>query len=460
MRREELMNHICAQFNQNAKQFCKDTDGLFCELSTEYRGAHEPQNLQYCFAKIYYSSFVVKFIYTAHATMNVVNSILGCSVCLDKNDEALEIPLPLLTDYCDLDCTTPMFIPFITTEHGMDQAFSCVGGVVQQLLPRLIDINSNLEQRNRILTAYTEELKYVFDTDVSISISGLDFYNYITLRLTSAAFINSIRGNYTKAIAQLSKVKRPIGYESRLIRLWSTCNQESAPNLSAIMENLQMYNENGVQKANLKEFWTMFLSWLIMTPAASIVYSAFYFLLVSIEGRDSFYLLGTQYNYPYCILFGFLTAIAISYFTRLKFYKWLHKKDFERYCEMDSIQNGGKSDRFMKHFTVFLCVTCLVGCMLLSNWNLNFLSDGFVDNSKFFSLKGEYHSYRDIEKVYYKPDRVNGLDQTIDFPSYVLVLKNGDEIDLYELGDIYDYEDELIAFFRDKGIEIEGANPQ
>lgn len=460
MKREELIEHICRQFDQNAKQFCADTEGLFCELSKKYKGAEELQNLQYCFAKIYYKSFVIKFTYTAHAMLNVVNSILGCSVCFDKNDDSLEIPLPFFADYCDLDSITPMFIPFISNEQGMQQAFSCVGSVLQQLFPKLVDIAYNPEQRSKILNAYTEELKYVFGADISINVPGLEYYDYFTLRVTSAAFLNFIKGNCAKAIAQLKKEKKPTGYEVRLKRLWSARSQEKIPDLSAIIENAEMYNEGGVQKADFKEFGALFLSSMLLTPATSIVYLAVFFLLVWIEGQGSVFLMGPIYNFPFCILFGFVTAISLSYFTRLKFYKWLHKKDFERYCEMDSIQNGGKSDRTMKRFTVLLCVIGLIGSVLLAKWNLNFLPDGFVDNTKFFSLKGQYYSYSEVEKVYYKPDRVNDFNETLDFPSYVLVFKNGCEIDFYEYADIADYENELLEHLRKKGIKIEGLDFQ
>ena len=330
MKREEVITRICAQFDKNAKQFCTDTEGLFCELSKTYKGAQEPQNLQYCFAKIYYNSFAVKFIYTAHATMNVVNSVLGCSVCFDKNDDSLEIPLPLLTDYCDFDITTPMFIPFISNQQGMIQAFDCIGNALQQLLPKLINISCSLEQKDKILTAYIQELKYIFSTDVSINTNGFAFYEYFTLRFTSAAFMNYIKGNYAKAIEQLRKEKKPTSYETRLRRLWSACGQREKTDLSAIVENIESYNESGIQKADFKEFGVLFLSWLLLTPATSVVYLLFYFLLVWIEGQDSAFLMGPMYNFPFCILFGFITAISLSYFTRLKFYKWLNKKDFNK----------------------------------------------------------------------------------------------------------------------------------
>lgn len=459
MKREEILNCIFSQFDQSAKLFCEDTQGIFCEISKEYKGEYEPQNLKFCFAKIYYHSFAVKLTYTAHGTMNVVNSILGCSVCFDKTDDSIEIPLPLVTDYCDVDIIAPMFIPFITNETGMVQAFDCIGSVLKQLFAKLVDISCDPEYKNRILTTYTDEIKHIFETDISIEILNRELYDFFTLRFTSTAFINFLKGNRTKAIAQLKKTKKLTGYETRMLKLWTLQKQSEIPNLPSVIANADTYNEHGVQKTNFKEFGIMLLSWLLMAPAASVPFIGLYFLLVWIEGRASVYLLGPIYNFPFCILFGFITAIAASYFTRFKFYNWLSKKDYEKYCEMDSVQNGGGADKLMKGFVAVISVIGVVGCVFLAKWNLNFLSDGFIDNSKFLSLQGNYYSYNEIERVYYKPDRVNDFGQTLDFPSYVLVLENSKEIDLYEYGEISDYENKLIKHFRDKGVKVEGSSP-
>ena len=167
--------------------------------------------------------------------------------------------------------------------------------------------------------------------------------------------------------------------------------------------------------------------------------------------------MGPEYNFPYCIMAGFITAIAVSYFTRLTFIKLVYRKDFERYRELDSITNGGGADKFMRGFLWVIVTVCLVACLFFVKWNLNFMPNGFTDNSEFWSLEGEYYPYSQIEYVYYKPDRVNAFDEVLEFPSYVIVLKDGREIDLYEHGEISDYEDALLEHLRNKGVPIKGA---
>lgn len=461
MKREEKLNSIFIQFDKLGKQFCDNTNGLFCEILSEYKGEEKAENLKYRFAKIYYKSFIVKFIYTAHGIMSTVNSILSCSVCFDKTQDSIEIPLPLATDYCDMNFETPMIIPFITGVEAMTQAFNCIDNVLKKSLNKFENISQNQESKSKLLTLFSEEIKNIFDLDISSEMPekyNEIFNNFFNLRFCSDSFINALKGDRDKAVKQLIKVKKMTGYEKRMLNLWTLKEQNEFLDLSVIVTNADKYNEKGVPKTSFKEFSALFLSWMLLTPIASAIYIGIFFLIVFFEGRESVYLMGPIYNFPYCILFGFITAIAISYFTRFKFYKLFYKKDYEKYCEMDYIQNGGSADKLMKRFLTVIIVIGVVGCVFFAKWNLNFLDNGFIDNSKFFSLQGEYYDYSDIERVYYKADRTNDFNETIEFPSYVLVLKNGIEIDLYEHGEISDYEKVLINYFVEKGIKIDNSN--
>ena len=457
MNREERLLSLFDQFDASAKQFCEETNGIFCEISSEYKGEELPRNLKFRFAKLYYRSVLVQFTYTAHGPMNVVNSVLSCSMCLDKSDNAVEIPLPLMTDYLDLNIATPLYIPLITTPDGMMQAYRCIGDVVKQCLSAFEAFGNDREWKTRLMKAYFDEMATLFDADVENDWdqdTKWAYNNFFFLRFSSDVCLNILKGNRVKATKQLSKLKDQTGYEKRLIGLLALPELEMALP-SEVVANSAMYNDQGVQKSNFKEFGALFLSWLLFAPIFSLAYLVLFSLLVLIEGRESIYLMGPIYNFPYCILCGFVTSVEASYFTRFKMYKWIHKKDYETYCAMDHIQNGGKSDRLMKRFLTFIMAAGVILCGLLARWNLNFLPDGFVDNSKFFTLRGEYHAYDEIERVYYRPDRVNDFGDTLEFPSYVIVLKDGTEIDLYEHGDIGDYDPELLDALRARDVPVE-----
>lgn len=458
MNRNEQLCTIFDQFDRCAKAFCDRTDGFSCDISSTYKGGEEAQDLKSRFAKIYYPSFALEFHYIAHGMLNVTNSILSCTVYLDKTEEAVGIPLPLFTDYCDYDTEVPLCIPSISNELGMRQAFDCISSVLESILPEIAHISVDADRRSAVMTAFREEVKHIFDLKdemfdaMNINAVCSDFF---AERFTSTAFLNHIKGKDAKAVKQLSKIKRLTGYEKRMIRVWEGCDRNSFPDLSSIVSNAELYNDSGVQKNSFKEFVSLFLAWFALTPLVSVPYLGIFFLVYFIENRNSVYLMGAIYNFPFCILAGFLTALVVSYFTRFKVYKLLFKKDYDKFCELDHIQNSAGADKLMKEFLAVIVAGCLACSVLFAKWNLNFLADGFYDNTDFFSANGTFYSYDEVQRVYYKPNRVNGFGETLEFPSYVLVLKNGEEIDFYEYDDIDEYEDTLLEHLRKQGVLIE-----
>ena len=165
--------------------------------------------------------------------------------------------------------------------------------------------------------------------------------------------------------------------------------------------------------------------------------------------------MGPIYNFPYCILAAFITAIAASYFVRFPVYKWLFPKDYEKYCATDQVNNGKGADKLIKGMLVVLLVCSLVGTVLFTRFGIKFMENGFVDNTNFFSISGQYYEYADIERIYYLPSRINGLGETLENPSYVIVLKDGREIDLYESDEIENYEGALFDHLKEHGVRIE-----
>lgn len=462
MTREQRLTNLFHAFDMRAEAFCRDTGGSYFEIVPTYKGnRRDAQSLKYRSAYIFYNSFAVEFKYTAHGTMSLANSILECLIIPDKSRDGISIPLPLFLDYCDKITAIPLCIPSIIDGLGLDQAFDCICSVLNDTFTLIADVCANEEKRLRVFDSFISEMSALLNVEINDENIKYYFdkslYSFLTLRLTSAHFINYIKGDLKTATKQLGKVKDKLGYEKSLLEEMKSGKITTLPDLSSIREALKTYSKGGVQNTSSgKEFFAMFLSWIVLCLGFSAIYLALFFLLVYIEGRSSIYLMGPIYNFPYCILCGFITAIAASYFIRFKAYKLLFPKDFDRFQATDQIQNGTGSDKLMKGFLTVLIICSLIGCVLFAKWNINFGEYGFTDNSKFFSVSGEYHSYEDVDRIYYKSDRVNDFGDTLDFPSYVIVLKSGQEIDLYEYGEIEEYEDTLLEQLKEKGVRIEG----
>ncbi len=465
MQQDERIISVLNQLNQSANDFCKETNGLCCDVNDEYKGEHTVRNLQYRIVRIYYNSFIVGFRYTAHGAFSITHSILESVIYLDKTDDSVGIPLPFVADFCNVNTVNPLCIPCITNKTAMKQAFDCIADVLHTVIKAIPEISADSELKDSLLIYYRNELSYLLKLDTAdydseilpneaAGNAALFTECVLTNRFSSDAFFLLLKGKKAKAIKRFHKQKRLLSYERRILNLLESGETISTSDVSAVNKCLESYNDMGVQKTGFKELSAMFISWLVLTPVISLVYLGIFYLAVLLQKQNSIYLMGASYNFYGCFFSAFITAIAVSYFTRLRFYKLLHKKSYEEYCEADCFANGGGSDRFMKAFSRIVIIISLFGCVLLGKWNINFLSNGFVDNSRFFSLKGEYHSYDEVDSVFYRPNRTNDFGHTLDEPSYVLVLKSGEEIDFYEYDEIENYEVPLLGFLQQQGIDV------
>ena len=457
MNREERTIAIIQEFDSCAASFCERTGGTFFELASQYKRGEKIEDLKYKRAYVFYRSFLVEFKYTLHAHWGVVNSILECMVHTDKNKDGIAIPLALFLDYIDVGTACPLSVPEILNPEGMREAFALIGGVLEA---HMRDISEALSDRQKIESTFFDETSAILNTKIDADNAAFYFvdalYSFFTLRFCSSAFINYIKGDTKTAIKQLEKVKNKTGYESRVLKIWESGSTIEQKSVSKLREGVEPYSKNGIMTVNKKEMVAMFLSWLALTVLFSVGFLALFFSLYALDHATAVYLMGPIYNFPYCIMVAFITAIAASYFMRFRFYKRLFPKDYEKFCATDHINNGKGADKLIKGMLIVLLICSLVGTVLFAKCGVKFMEDGFVDNTKFFSVSGRYYSYEDVDHIYYLPSRVNGLGETLEYPSYVIVLEDGREIDLYQYDEIENYEGFLLDHLREHGVRIKG----
>ena len=460
MTREERLQAIHDTFRDCAERFCTETQGIYIEIQPTYRGEECAEALRALSATVTYRAFEIELRYTAHASLNVISSVLECYVILGKGEDAIPVPLPMLLSYCGIDEATPVCIPMITTPKGMREAFDHVGAVLCSLLPTIERLSDDPARKSEVLQRFFEEINLHLNLKLPspVTLDGEHairpylndgLYAFFTLRFCSTPFLNLLQGKREKAIKGLRKIKKRMEYEERMLRLWETEGTQ-AKSLPAARGATSMLDNSGQPKTSGKEFFALFLSWILLTIPFSLVYVGGFSLLALFEGRDAVHLIGVWSSIPYSILFAFLSSIAASYFLRFFIYRMLFPKRYEEYRAADQVHNGAGGDKLIRGLLAIIVAAAIVGSVLFVKHNLKFCEDGFIDNTEFFSLSGEYHPYSDVARIYYRADRVNPLGETIPYPSWVLVLSDGREIDLYELEDIEAYENTLIPFLEEK----------
>ncbi len=462
MRGEEYINIVTSEFERLVGDFCRETDGLSFDVYDKYKGKHDEKILKYRSIKVFYYGFVIEFRYSVHAKFSNLYGILDSVLYFDKTEKAIGVPLPYVADFCDVNSLNPLCVPCIATAEAMRQAFCSVSDVMKLLTDKCWEISNNADLKDKLLSYYINELSRMTNSDISAfsaKFSREQFVEYLSYfsedtpkaYFSSGAFFALLKGNRDKAIKMLAKKKNKLSYEKRMLKLLKTSSE--IPDMPNIKEALDDYNELGVQKASGKEWLSFFVSCLALIPTTSLYYFAVFFILDFLDARDTVLMIGGGSNWPVCLFAAFVTAIALSWFTRFRFYRLLYKKDFRKYFMTDSFVSGG-SDKFMRIFLAVTVSFALVFCLFTEKSNVRFLNDGFTDNSSFWSLKGEHHDYDEIRNVFYRPDRKNAFGDTIDGASYVILLKNGKEIDLYETEAVEIYESELLRFLKDRGIEV------
>lgn len=463
MKRNRILEELFRQFDDCAKEFCGKTNGNVCDITAEYKGEEKLENLKYRKATVEYNGIRISFTYTARAYLGASKNILECFIDLDKTSESVAIPLYFVADYYDVNTIVPLTVPFISNKDVMKQAFDCLISVLEQVFPRIEKMNHHPQEKEALLLAFAREMNALFHWGIEDSdqlkenfylMMNDSAYQYLTLRFTTGLYQNFLKGRYDKALKKLIKTKEKLGYENRLVKLWQQPSQEEIKRFDQIQKNAILCDETALSKENFREFWAIAVGCLILFPVFSLAYCGVYGLMYGIEQMGAVHLMGPIYGFPYCVLAAFITSLCASYFFRFAIYKRMYKQHYDQFCETDSARTGAGEVKFMKGFLYFLFLASLVLMFLFCKWNIKFEQEGFVDNARFFSLESTYHSYEEVEKVFYKPNRVNGLGNVIEYPSYVMELKDGTQLDFYELAEMDSRQDEVLAFLSTKGIPV------
>ncbi|MDD2361958.1 MAG: hypothetical protein PHH84_03225, partial [Oscillospiraceae bacterium] len=277
------------------------------------------------------------------------------------------------------------------------------------------------------------------------------YYDFLLMRYVSPAYEAYMTGNYTAALKKLKKQKYKTAYENRLIEYLDNAQTPRPHVPESIYINLTELYKNGIPKNNIKEGLMIAPAMLIFALIWLPLYLAIYFLFYFIESRDAVYLLGTLANAPSAMFPAMICGIPMLYFQSKRFYKLFFKKNYEQMAALDNAVNSRSTHRFMRALMGVLVACSVVFLALTAHQNIKLTETGFYDNTNFWSLQGEYYSYDEVDKLHYREQTPSGYGDMLDIPSYVILLKNGEELDPYR----FDSNDEkFLDVFRKKGVLV------
>jgi len=404
--------------------------------------------------------FALLFEYTAHAMMSEVNSVLECKVSADRdNTGAPRYSLMDVFNALELKDFRCVMIPSITGEAAMAAAFQWLGEIAAEHLPAIAALLADEERHYRLYACFTADVQLLFPRHMvtgydAVERKNLELY-YGLLRgrfgFARGTYMRFLAGKNASARKKLARTKKALLYERRLLAYLEANADVPAP--------LPPTLSGQAKSDDARYLLALFAPWLPLALLCLPFWLGVFYLLRAVALRGQLLLIGPDPGVA-VILPTFLTAIALCFFTRRIAIRLLFRKRAAEMLESDSMMFSRGAQRFMKGFLYLVYIGCALGLLLYVNSNVAFGEAGFTDNRGVFSVQSEYRPYDYIDHIYYKPERVNGYGDTIPKDSYVLVLRDGSEIDLFGLCEMRFAVEEVLPLLEGAGVEeaVENAS--
>jgi hypothetical protein len=356
----------------------------------------------------------------------------------------------------ELDDFRCVLIPSITNETAMAAAFQWLGEIACEHLPAIEALFADDDQHYRLYACFTADVQRLFPRHMYSGYDNVDqiyvksYYDQLRGRFGFAqgAYMRYLAGNHLRARKILARTKKALLYERRLLAYLKANAQIPAPLPSMLSGQV-----NGGKSADARYLLALLASWIPIAALCLPFWLGVFYLLRAVAARGQLLLVGPDPRVA-VVMPTLLTAIALSFFARRFVIRLLFRKRAAELLESDGMMFSRGAQRFMKGLLYVVYIGCTMGLLLYVNSNIVFDATGFTDNRGMFSMQGEFHPYADIDRIYYKPDRVNGYGDTIPNDSYVLVLRSGEEIDLYGLCEMRYAIEKVLPLLEEKGVSV------
>ena len=446
MNQSKYILKLIEAFEEGVEIYAKDTNATNVEYIPVYGGKEDIEHLKEYKAFIDYDIHTIILRFTIHTFLAPVNHVLEAYIQFDNHPA---YPIHDMVGYYRILSTDAFIIPCISNALTMKESIEYLSNsiaVVEELLLEE-DHSAFYEDYKKSVIAYSHIKSDDYDEDYHYQ-----YIEDIQVFETSMAYIDFLLQRNQSAIKKYQKKKNLTMYEQWLLEMlldgYEFDDEDPLP--YSVIYHLNSYTKSGTIKNDKKELCVVALSMFLLTIVFGIFYYVFHKGLSLMLLRDVLYYIGED---PFFLFLpSFISAVACSYYARYFLYKLFFKRDYTNFIEKDYLQNTSKSNLFMYRFVKVVLILSLIFTFMTTNQTIQFVSDGVVDNSEFFALKGNHYAYEDIEIHHYK-DQYNGFNELIGAPTYVISTKDKD-IDLYYYADVEDLDKEIIPYLKDNGVNI------
>lgn len=456
--KEDLIKKLVETFKTETEKYSNELEDVVNFKYDEFFNKNNPAKGYHSIdANIMFKNFVLKLEYKINVSMLIPKSTVEMRFMFENGKIPVEFSIYDILNIIDKDNFKCYTFGYVTTEAKMKQVLKYLVNTFKEYKAKIEELSENRETIGDIEKDTEAKIKLFLNEDVFKSRDAfylmhmLELYYVIDVsRFTLDAYMDYTVGKYSKAIKKYNKLKGKLtSYEKRLV-------DYIKQNINSMQTPIEQEMNTLVQAKKLKniktELLSMYFSWLILTPLWCIIYDLVYYIATYFLYKNAIYVTG---SFPFAIFLpAFMTAIIHSYFTRGTLYKLLFSKKYNEIKALDEIENGGKVERVMSKIFQFIIAASLVFSVLIANTKIAFYEEYFKDNLDLLSIKGTSYNYHDVHCVYKASGITNDFGQVVNNPTYVIVIKGGEQINLYYNVEFEDAKNNIIPMFEKSGIEI------
>lgn len=451
---DQFTGQMIAQLENCIKVYCEKNASLAYDSKTTFKNGLESfEHILSHDVDIFYNSHIIRVTYYPHMPLSLSHSVLTCSVSFEKaNPDRIFHPISQIFGYMKVIPARTLTIPMILTADSMRESFDFLMSAVQEAHPFIERLSYDEARNADFLESEISAAAALIKVDDKRKLLRF-YYQQLLMRATHPAYEAYMVGNYALAIKKLKKFKNRTAYEDGLIEYMQKAASPRPHVPSAVYVNLTGLYQNGVPKSSFKEALFVVPAMLLFGLPWLPVFLGLYFLFYYFENKDAVYLLGVLSNAPSVMLPSMLMGILMIYFNSRIFYKLFFRKNHQKLIELENATHTTATHQFMKALSVFIAIGSVIFLFLTVHQNIKMTPDGFYDYTDFWSIQGEFYPYSEIDRLYYRAESPNGYGDMIPVPSYVIMLKNGTELDAIPLDTT---DKKFISVFRSKNVAIDG----
>lgn len=408
-----------------------------------------------------------EFVYYKKSIFPARKRSLTCRVYMRKNSPLYFLLPDLIPFFSDSDFRSTIFENVCTDnfEACMHRLFE----ILDEYLPRFEESYDD----HRYTHAYDEmigdykKLYKLKDDDFDFSnicnLEDEDIIKFLGMQLARERFMickytqgaeygHFILGNTAEAIAAYEKIGKKgnlLAYDEKLLAFLKT---PAAKGYQPLPRSCMSKGErSGYGRASsLKEAKTLAKHTLLFFVPLSILFcSVMAIIQYSLTA-------GTLIDAGPVWLFGiacaFLSSIFLGMSLRRVLIKRLDKENAEKHLMMDELINPPALNVAINIACGFFVMLSLF-CVAAFSSTCPAVYEDKVSYSEVPFVYEDYY-YKDVENVYYIESRYNGFGEIVDYPSYVLVMKDGRGFDFYWTEfDNEDVEKTVVPILKTYGLE-------